>query len=116
MTKGCDGEKRIGKIAVHYRRANQPPERQPTGTQTTRANPGMVALLHPSILCVRDICSLGDKKNCLSFGVNRKGTDTMTDNLFIFIDINDNLIKLKYNLDAAATTYKKSIGFDPQCN
>ena len=101
-------EKRIGKIVVHSRRTKQPPERRPIGTQTARANPGMVALLPQSILCVRDICSLGDQKNCLSFGVKRKGTDTMPDNLFIFIDINDNRIKLKYNLDAAATTYKKS--------
>ena len=43
IRKGCDGEKkkwkkkRTVKIAVHYCRTSQPPERRPTGTPTALA-------------------------------------------------------------------------------
>ena len=40
MRKGCDGEKqkRIIKIAVHYRRVSRLPEGRLTGMPTARAN------------------------------------------------------------------------------
>ena len=62
MRKGWDREKkkwqkkRTMKIAVHYHCASQPPEQQPTGTATARANYFIVTnlpLLHNFLLDCR---------------------------------------------------------------